>query len=64
MCRWGFYELNKVHYGLTYHMLQTMILLTAQAIFGVFWFHREQVRIIFGPFSHASYGSAYDCVQP
>jgi len=42
---WGFYELNKVHYGLTYHMLQTMILLTAQAIFGVFWFHREHAEV-------------------
>lgn len=40
----GFYELNKMHYGLTYHMMQTEILLTLQAVFGIVWFHRENAE--------------------
>mmetsp|Transcript_27743 Transcript_27743/g.60648 ORF Transcript_27743/g.60648 Transcript_27743/m.60648 type:complete len:234 (-) Transcript_27743:2062-2763(-) len=41
---WGLHELNKMHYGLTYHMMQTEILLSLQAIFGIIWFHRENAE--------------------
>ncbi|KAK3281457.1 hypothetical protein CYMTET_10760 [Cymbomonas tetramitiformis] len=42
---YGIDQLNRVHYGISHQALQTILLFSAQSIFGFWWFRREDAKV-------------------